>query len=408
MLPAVAAAVMVAAVVVSGAPAGGFQEDESPLSAVQALLDRRAEAVRDKDRKAFLGTIDPSAPAAFEEAQARHFDGLTSVPLDSFALKATTEETGDLGPGVRARYGDAEVFLPETRQSYRLRGVDDRDAVDRLWLTYVERDGDWYVAADADLEALGLESDRQLWDFGPVVQQRTDHVLVLSHPEQAERAAAIASMAEEAVITFDERWDKTWSGRVPVVLPGSVDELERLLESTVDLDKFVAFAGYGILESDDGRLSTAPRIFVQDARLSAYTRAGQVETLVHELVHFATAPLAGPFVPNWVHEGVADWVATGQRTGERRPGGGDALLPRDFEFGSGPQAAIIRAYRESRSAVSTLAGGKDLGAPPAFFEALGKVQVAPGSVDHNVDAALRSAAGLSLGELEAAWAGARP
>lgn len=402
---ATALAVAVATATAGGSPAAGrAQGPDGPIEEVQALLDRRAAAVRDKDRKRFLETVDPSAPAAFKQAQARHFDGLTSMPIESFSLRARIDETGDLSAGVQARYGRATVVLPETRQSYRITGADDRDAVDRLWLTYVLRDGSWYVAADADLESLGLESDRQLWDFGPVVQQRTDHVLVLSHPEQAERAAAIASMAEEAVTVFDQRWDTPWSGRVPVVLPGSVDELERLLESTVDLDKFVAFAGYGVLDADDGRQFTAPRIYVQDARLSAYTRAGQVETLVHELLHFATATLAGPFVPGWVHEGVADWVATGMRAGERRPGGGDALLPRDYEFSSGSQAAIVRAYRESRSAVSVLAARKGPSAPAALFAKLGALQVAPGSVDHNLDAALRESTGMTLGELESIWA----
>jgi len=74
---------------------------------------------------------------------------------------------------------------------------------------------------------------------------------------------------------------------------------------------------------DDGWEATAPRIYIQDENLKAYDRPYQVETLVHELTHAAGAPLAGPFVPSWVHEGVADWVATGHRNHEplapRRP-----------------------------------------------------------------------------------------
>ena len=375
-----------------------------PLPAVQSMLDRRAAAVRDKARDAFLATVDPQAPAEFRAAQARQFDGLVTVPMGSFELRATVEDSGDLGVGLASRYGGARVFLPETRLVYRLAGYDDRDAVDRLWLTFVERDGAWYVAGDSDLEPLGLETDRQLWDFGPVVQQRSEHVLVLSHAEQADRAAALASMTEEAVAAFNARWDRPWSGKVPVVLPGSVDELERLLESTVDLDKFVAFAGYGVIQDDEGWMATAPRVFVQDDRLGRYSREGQVETLVHELAHFAGAPLAGPFVPGWVHEGVADWVATGRRSGERRPGGGDALLPRDYELTTGAAAAIVRSYRESRTAISTLAAEEGAAAPIAFFVELGALRVAPGSVDHNADTALRAATGMTLGQLESAWA----
>lgn len=392
--------------VVQGSAAQG--DAGEPLAAVQAVLDARTEAVRRKDRAAFLATVDPRAPVAFKQAQARHFDGLASLPLASFSLRATTDETGDLGAGLGGRYGGARVFLPETRQVYRLERYDDRDAVDHLWLTFVQRDGAWYVGGDSDLEAVGLETDRQLWDFGPVRLERTDHVLVLSHPEQAERAEALAAIAEEAAVAFAGRWDQAWSGRFPVILPGSVDELERLLESTVDLDKFVAFAGYGVEEDgESGWSATAPRVYVQDDRLGRYPRPDQVETLVHELVHLASAPLSGPFVPAWLHEGVADWLATGRPTAERRPAGGDARLPRDYEMSTGSAAAIIRAYRESRSAVSLLAGRRGGDAPSAFFARLGAVRVAPGSVDHNVDATLRDAEGMTLGELEAAWAARR-
>ena len=389
------------------APAAGPAAAQGdPLAAVQALLDVREDAVRRGDRERFLSTVDPRAPASFRTAQARSFDGLRSLPLASYSLTARLDDSGDLSAAARGRYGGARVFLPETRQVYRFDGYDDRDAVDELWLTFVERDGRWYVGGDTDLEALGLETDRQLWDLGPVRLERRERVVVLSHPEQAERAAALAGITEDALAAFERTWDQPWGGRVTVVLPGSVDELERLLESTVDLDKFVAFAAYRVLPDADFD-ATAPRVFIQESRLSRYQRPQQVETLVHELVHAASAPLSGPFVPAWVHEGVADWAATGRATGERRPAGGDGTLPRDFELTTGPQAAIVRTYKESRAAMSLLAARKGAGAPTSFFRTLGEARVEPGSVDHQVDAALRRSAGLSLGELEAAWAARR-
>jgi hypothetical protein len=374
-----------------------------PLAAVQAVLDERAAAVRSGDSGAFMATVDPEAPRPFWDAQARQFEGLRSLPLASYALRADTDDTGDLAVAAAGRYGSGRVFLPRTRAVYRLEGYDDRDAVDELWLTFVERGGRWYVGGDGDLEPLGLETDRQLWDFGPVTLQRGEHVLVLSHPEQAARAEALAAMAEEAVAAFGGVWDQPWSGKVPLVVPGSVDELERLLESTVDLDKFVAFASYGS-DRTDGWASTAPRIVVQDSRLTRYDRARQVETLVHELVHVASAQLSGPLVPSWVHEGVADWASTGRPAGVRRPAGGDSQLPRDFEMSTGPSASIVRAYGESRAAVSLLAARRGNGAPTAFFRELGQARSVPGSADHHVDDALRRSSGLTLGQLERAWA----
>jgi hypothetical protein len=371
---------------------------------VQAVLDARVAAVKGGDKDAWMATVDPDAPAAFRDAQGRLFDGLRSVPIESYSLEARTEDTGDLAGGLGLKYG-AKVKLPETRQRMRLQGYDDRDAVDSLWLTFVQRDGRWYVGGDTDLAALGLDTARGPWDFAPVATLATEHLLTIYHPDQEERAKALSAIAEEAIRTLDSRWDQPWSHRIPMVLPADTDELEQLLQSTIDLDKFLAFVSYGSVR-DDGWEATAPRIYIQDENLKAYGRPYQVETLVHELTHAASAPLAGPFVPNWVHEGVADWVATGRSTKERKPSGSDGELPRDHEFSTGSQTSIIRAYRESRSSISYLSSRKGLGAPSAFFRELGGPRVAPGDVDFQTDAALRRATGgaMGLADLRSGWA----
>jgi hypothetical protein len=396
------ALVALAALLLSGAVAAtcGVEraQDEvgASLVAVNALLDQREQALASGDRDAWMATVDPDAPQEFVDAQRRQFDGLRSVPVERFALVARDDQ-GDLAP-------EPDRVLPATRMTYRFTGFDDREAVDLLWLTYVRKGGRWFVASDTEVSDLGLDTARNLWDTGPVDTATTEHFLVLFHPEQRERAVALAGIAEDAAATLARVWDRPWLGRIPLVLPGSVDELEVLLQSTVDLDKFVAFVSYGT-DRDETWAATAPRIYIQDRNLSVYGRESQVETLVHELAHAAGAALSGPFVPSWVHEGVADWLATGRRTDERKPRGSDGVLPRDHEFVSGPQDAILRSYAESRSAVSWLAATRGAGAPSALLAALGGPKSAPGSVDHHVDQALRSALGIGLADLQAGWAG---
>ena len=381
----------------SVAPAGA----QGDRSTVQAVLDARVAALAAGDRDGWLATVDPDASKPFRDAQGRLFDGLRSVPIESYRLEARTEDTGDLAGDLGLKYG-GPVQLPETRQRLRLRGFDDRDAVDSLWLTFVQRDGQWFVAGDEDLAAVGLDTARGMWDFAPVEVLATEHLLTIFHPAQRDRARALSAIAEEAIGVLRSRWDQPWPERIPMILPADTDELERLLQSTIDLDKFLAFVSYGSVR-DEGWEATAPRIYIQDQNLSKYDRPFQVETLVHELAHAAGAPLAGPFVSNWVHEGVADWIATGRSTRERKPSGSDGRLPRDFEFSTGSQPDILESYKESRSAVSYLASRSGAGAPTAFFRELGSVRVAPGSTDHQVDAALRRAAGLGLGDLEGGW-----
>lgn len=386
-------------------PAYGAQRAES--ASPQAVLDARVAALGAGDRDAWLATVDPAAPEEFRDAQGRLFDGLRSVPIERYSLTVRIDDTGDLGAGagLAARYGGAPVQLPETRQRLRLRGYDTVDAVDSLWLTFVERDGGWYVAGDEDLAPFGLDTARGLWDFAPVEVLATEHLLTIFHPEQRRRATALSAIAEEAIAVLEERWDQPWPGRIPMVLPADTDELERLLQSTIDLDKFLAFVSYGA-DRDEGWTATAPRIYIQDDNLSKYGRDFQLETLVHELAHAAGAPLAGPFVSAWVHEGVADWVATGRPMRERKPSGSDGVLPRDHEFSTGSQSAIIEAYRESRSATSYLAARAGRGAPTALFREVGAVRVAPGNADHHIDAALRRVVAPDFGvaDLTAGWA----
>jgi hypothetical protein len=370
---------------------------------VQAVLDARVDAVRRGDRDAFLATVDPEAPSLFREAQAISFDGLRSLPLAALSLTARLDDTGDLGTGLSARYGGAPTFLPETRLRMRFADYDDRDDVQSLYLTFVQRGARWYVANDSDLSPLGIDSFRGLWDQGPITVQRTEHFLVLSHPPEAERARNLAAIAEESIATLDQRWDQPWSHRVPLILPSSIEELAQILQATFDLENFVAFVAYSSVR-DAGWEPTAPRIYIQDRNLSRYNREYQVRTLTHELNHVAVAPLSGPMIPSWVHEGVADWVALGRPTDEPRPGGSDGRLPRDFEFTVGGREEINRSYAESRSLMSFLGARFGPGAPGALVRALGIDRVAPGSEEFRLDRALTSVAGLTSAQLEMEWA----
>lgn len=413
LLTALVMAVAAMATGGTGVPPAGAQPARppggvDPLPAVQALLADRAAALGAGDRARWLATVDPLAPPSFRDAQGRSFDGLRSIPLDRYGLLARTDDTGDLaaGAGLSARYGGAPTFLPETRQVLRFAGFDDRDAVDVMWWTYVQRDGRWYVGGDRDLADLGLESTQSLWDLGPVVTRSSEHFLVLHHPEQAARADALAVMAEEAHAAFAGRWDKPWSGRIPMILPASVAELETMLQSTIDLTKFVAFVAYGIVR-DQSFEATAPRIYIQDANLSRASRKFQVETLAHELSHAAAVPLLGPQIPIWVHEGLADWIGTGRSTKESKPRGVPVTLPRDEQFSTGSQRAIGAAYTASRTAMSRLARDHGLGAPTALFAAVGEQRVAAGSPDFHVDSAIRRLFGLSIEEFQSKWASGR-
>jgi hypothetical protein len=378
---------------------------ESKEDAVRKVLAQREEAIRSGDRKRFLDTVDPGAPAEFKARQARLFDGLRSVPLASFDLRLRTDEMPDLSTGLDERYAADEVFLPPVEARYRIQGADSTDAVDAFFYTFLRRGGRWRIASDTDVEDLGLPSSRNLWDFGPVAKTVSAHFTILFNPADRKRAESLLTLAEEAYGRLNQVFNRPVPAQVVVVLPHDLDQLREMLQATFDLTNFVAFASAAV-DRDQGWASTVARVYVQDTNLSRNRRAFQLETFQHELTHVAAFPLAGPFVPSWVHEGVADWMATGRRPPVRLEGG-DPHLPDDYEFTTGGGESILTAYEKSTSAIAFLAQRKGRTAPLDLLAKAGEVRIAPGTSEYHVDQALRAVYGAGMAEFEKAWSGGR-
>lgn len=370
-------------------------DDVDTPALIQRVLDQRARALVDGNRDAWMVTVWTGAAPAFRDAQGRLFDGLRSAPLATYDLSLDLETPYDLGPAVAGRYDGRRVSLPPVRQRLRLVDFDDRDDIAYLWLTFVEDAGSWRVAADDDLSALGLDTDRGIWDGGAVTATRKGNVLVLHHPDTVSRVPAIARAAGGAITELDDLWPEPWSKTAVVLLPSSIAELQRMMQTTLDLEKFVAFVTYDI-DRDEGWSSTAPRVLVQDTNLARYSERGQVETLVHEMVHAASAEVTGPFIPSWVHEGLAEWLAKGGRPERTAVPTG---LPGDEEFSSGSQTSILAAYSRSTSVMARLAADAGSDAPVRLFTAVGAVRVAAGDSDYHLDTALREVAGTDAAGL---------
>ncbi len=406
LLPAVLVAGLLVPLTSWGTPSGPqVAAAQSRQEAAQAVLDERETAIRNGDRDAFLATVDSGADEEFKARQAALFDGLRSVPLASYELIVRTDEVPDLGMGLDERYIADEVYLPAVESRYRIEGVDAVDALDGLFYTFLRREGRWRIVSDTDVEDLGLPTARNLWDFGPVARSRSPHFTVLFNSANRERAEALLRLAEEARDRLAATFDRPLPDQTLLILPRSVDQLAEMLQATFDLTNFVAFAAAAV-DRDEGWEATAPRVFAQDVNLARSGRSFQLETLHHEFVHVAAFPLAGPFVPAWVHEGIADWSANG-RGRPFEAAASDEVLPEDYEFTTGGLHAIVSAYQESTSAMAFLAQAKGADAPLDLLVEVGEARVAPGTMDYHTDAALRSLYGKGLTDFQQDWGGGK-
>ncbi|HEV7862319.1 MAG TPA: hypothetical protein VGR20_06450 [Acidimicrobiia bacterium] len=394
------AAVLPAGAAVHPAPSPPTREQ-----AVQLVLDQRSDALRRGDRPAFMDTVDPSATDEFKARQGRLYDGLRSLPLASYELRARTDEVPDLAAGLAGRYDADAVFLPPVEAHYRLTGIDTVDAADGYYYTFLSRDGRWRIVSDRDVEDVGLPSARNLWDYGPVNQARTAHFTVLHDPADRKRAEALGALCEEGYARLTSVFGRTVPAQIVVVLPHNLDQLREILQATFDLSNFVAFASASVDRDNDWE-STAPRVYVQDTNLSRSRRDFQLQTFQHEFTHVAAFPLAGPDVPSWMHEGLADWMATGEKA-PTAVDGTDALLPDDWEFTTGGGESILRAYDESTSAMAFLAARKGKSAPLDLLVRVGETRVAPGTGEYRVDQGLRAVYGAGLEQFQKDWNGGR-
>lgn len=406
-----AALAWVAALLASGAflPRASAQvQTGTPTreDAVQAVLAQRVDALKAGDRAAFLDTVDPLGTDEFKIRQGHLFDGLRSLPLAAYDLRMRTDEVPDLGAGLAARYPSAEaVFLPPLEARYRLTGIDTIDAVDGFYYTFLLREGRWRIVSDRDLEDIGLPSARNLWDYGPVSQQRTEHFTILHDPADRKRAQAIGVLCEQGYARLIAAFGATVPAQVVVVLPHSLDQLREILQATFDLSNFVAFASASVDRDEDWE-STAPKVYVQDNNLARSRRDFQLQTFQHEFTHVAAFPLAGPFVPSWMHEGLADWMATGEQESSAVDGS-DGVLPEEWEFTTGGGEAILRAYDESTSAMAFLAAKKGKGAPLDLLRRVGELRSEPGTSRYRVDQALQAVYGAGLDQFQKDWNGGR-
>ena len=390
-------------------PPVGAKAQSTPAArdeAARQMLARRADAVARGDRAAFMETVDPAATDEFRTRQGRLYDGLRSLPLASYDLVLRTDEAPDLSAGLAARYPGAEaVFLPPVEARYRLTGIDTIDAVDGYYYTFLRRDGRWRIVSDRDLEDVGLPSARNLWDYGPVRQERTEHFTILHDPADQTRARTLATLCEQGYARLTSEFGRAIPEQILVVLPHSLDQLREILQATFDLSNFVAFASASVDRRDDWR-PTAPRVYVQDTNLARSRREFQLQTFHHEFAHVAAFALAGPFVPSWIHEGVADWMAGG----EEEPfevEGTDGALPDDWEFTTGGGESILVAYEESTSAIAFLAERKGDGAPVDLLARVGALRAAPGTDEYHVDQGLRAVYGAGLEQFQQHWNGGR-
>ncbi|MGW6059400.1 hypothetical protein [Streptomyces sp. NPDC055189] len=350
---------------------GGPSAPDAAPGDVRRLLDRRADAVLDRDAKAYRATGPDTGAADF-------YDNLRDVPLKSWQYRLTSFE----------RTGTRATATADLR--YRIKGYDSEPLTTSRALTLRERDGRWYVAAERPAE----KASEQLWDQGPVTSVRGAHSLVLGvgRGEREETTLrGYADLADRAVPLVRDAWTDKWPQQVVVLVPESLEGMAGLLGAPASGYKGIAAVTTG--EAGGSGAAPADRIIVNPEAYGVLGDFGKQVVLTHEATHVATRAHTSPATPLWLSEGLADWVGyrgTGrtaeQAAPELRRAVEDeqvpAALPEDDDFGfSGDAGKLAAAYEGSWLACRMIADQWGEAALTDFYEAVGAHKKRPGAVE---------------------------
>ncbi|MET4925089.1 hypothetical protein P3L51_22500 [Streptomyces sp. PSRA5] len=342
--------------------------------AIQRILDRRADALLDRDESGYLAAVDPAAHDLLA-AERQAYRNLTDVPVRSWEYELRDVD----------RSGTRATAHAELR--YRIAGYDGAPVTSARTLELAERDGHWYVTADRPGEG-GVQ---QLWQQGAVDVVHGRRSLILGVGQDNARLREIAAVADRAVPAVDEAWPGTWSGRVVVLVPGSVASMAALLGASEASYRGIAAVTTG--ETRRQGSSPADRVIVNPDAYGVLGDFGRRVVLTHETTHVATRADTSAATPMWLSEGFSDWVAyrdTGRADGQAAPelerslrrGELPAALPGDGDFAFDAKAdELARAYEGGRLACELIAtrwGEREL---TDFYRAVGAHERREGAVE---------------------------
>jgi hypothetical protein len=317
-----------------------------PSAELPRLLTRRADAVLDDDRAAFLATVD-KRQTTFYKRQANLFARMRTVPFSDLTYKITDEHASTR---LRRRYDADQVIQAQVQARYRFKGQDASPVLARHSYTFVLTRSVWRIAGPGDA-GQRRRDDTEIWDGGRVRTAVSRRTLIVYHPGDEALARKLLRVADRAYTQVDAAWIGPWERKAVILVPKDQQEAEELVGAS-DLSRVAAVASSSV-ESGASERVLGNRIVVNTDNVERYNDLNLQVLITHEMTHVATRTL-GDGVPLLLVEGFADWAALkplGYPLAVTRPNLArrvradrfDGRLPGDGEF-RGPDAAV--AYDE--------------------------------------------------------------
>ena len=279
----------------------------APNTDLEALLGRRARAIRTGNLTAFLEDVDPSRPN-FRARQERYFLNLRELPLGSFRYS--------LDEGVTTLPGGRVQGVVELRM--RLQRYDALPVRTAALFTFRHLPGGAWVLSEDRNRAFERDNDiePQPWDLMRIQVKEGNGVLGVFDEQSIDAAYQIIDEIEDGIRVIKQEVPVSWSGRVVVY---ALSDL-RVLSGLDDLpggdpDRLDGVA-FPIRASPESPRLAAIR-FMLHPRMIYRNDESRSRLVRHELTHVALGD-RDDRLPAWLSEGLAEWVSVQALPPERR------------------------------------------------------------------------------------------
>lgn len=383
------------------APGGVAGQEDT----VADLLARRADALIAKNRSKFLATIDPR-DAVLRREQGRWFDNLAEVPVATWNYQLAPREDARLPAGAVAKVAATgpDSFGSFVDVALRIDGYDNADATHDEILTFVPREGRWYVSGRWVAPGRG---NQQLWDLGRVNALTSEHALVLGLPDD-EVLEPIADEVDAAVPRVDEVWGTGWSRKVLVLVTRTENEMADLLGGKASTYGQLAAITRGELGVPE-ETAAAERVIINPRAYADLSPVGRQVIMTHEITHVAVRSATQEWTPMWLAEGFADYIGyrdsglavrfiAQELVEDLRNGLEPTTLPSDADFDT-MNPRLPQAYEMAWLACKMIADRDGPQKLLAFVRRAG----APGGSAASVDEAFTTVLGTTLAEFTRDW-----
>lgn len=249
---------------------------------VDALLERQAQAVLNKDRDAFLATFDRYLQIEAGDV----FDRLTNLPITSYTLERTSRQV--------MRQNDKVNNLPVDLR-FTFDGINPNNVFTlQRQIDLIHDEDGWKVMAQ--------RGDQAFWDLGSVSQRSSDHFLILYRPAAEKVIETVVKEAEAAYADLNRRMPGVLEPRYVLYLTADPKEF-----TTLSRRPAATVAGVAVwqeLPTAKGARIYSSAMIINGAAFKE-AAAGRQRTIQHELTHLALAPITRAYTPAWLVEGAA-------------------------------------------------------------------------------------------------------